>query len=1264
MNAGELLAGLQLELAGFRAGLNEARRHTRAFASDFQNSFERSNQSIQQVQNSLNRTGNSLRDFERIVGGIMFSQAFYGMKSAIEDAAGALFTFMNDMEKAQIALEYFLATPKEAESFLVQMNDFAAETAFNTAQALSLSRRLMAAQFNPNDVKHVMTVLNDAAAASGGTAEQMDRIVLALSQIKTNGKLAGQEMRQLGEAGIPIYKIIQEELGLTGEQVLEAGKLGISGEKAVAAILNGLEKRYKGAAERIANTIPGMMDTIRDDLKILGTEIFQEPFQALGGGIRVIRDFLEDARDAMNEGGLGKMMEEMFPPSLHASIRAIVGSMKTLGQSFVAFMKAVQPIFEILGGGFVMALGALLPVVAGVARAVAWLAQAAMDTVPPLKYLLAAIVALLVAQTVAKVMVIFWNVLRLGAIASAVAKSVMTLVAALKALTFAMTRNPVIALVVVLAAALLHLTGASKYASKWLENLMDKLAALGGFDINKVLQPKDTDLIDVGEFESDLEKIEDSFGETTDDMEDKAKKFKKFLASFDEVFQVPEPEKDEDNPFELKPPDFDLNVPDLETEITDKLPREIELPKFKWPELPWWAIRPINIRWNIEPIKWPKPPNFPGPPPAVVTLWETFLEGIKVRMRGLQVIFEGWRIPAPVFEPIPVPNLQPVLNPVLQWLKEWAGEFGHAWEGVWDPIRQPVNLPIPNLGPALEGVLKELEEWGKQLQEKWGGLWQPSPKPILNVIPALEAAWGQFKGVFSGGLGLVAVGVSEGLSALGSAISGWASTAWESLGQMGTNMVAGWNSSMQQMGEAWTTFSEWFVSGWDTAIDAMGNFFSGAGELIMSGISAAWEGIKNGFSSLGTWLADHWKQVLAGVAIAIIGAIAIFFAPISAAVAGAAGAVTTGVTTVIAGIGAALAILAAVWDDGREAVIQWGKDVGKAIGDWASATWDTITEWSSETWNTISTWTKDTAKDVGDWAKGVGKSIGDWATETGQKVSDWGGNVKDWFTDVWNTGSEKATSLATTVKDKFTDWTTEAGTKVTTFRDNFGTWMGELPGKMTTGIQNIPNLFTGIMDKLPAPVKTALDKGLAFFKSLPNNIKTAITSIPQKFSGVFGDVTKSIPKIISQIVKPFTGLPDAIWKAIKSIPDKIASVFKNIKLPSFSGMADGVKTTWKNITGFATGGIINKDSIVRVGEGGRREAIIPMENGNAMAPFADAVAERLRGQQPTPGTPTEGDDRQILYVGTLIADERGLKELERKMRIIRDGEDRRGGGRG
>ena len=40
----------------------------------------------------------------------------------------------------------------------------------------------------------------------------------------------------------------------------------------------------------------------------------------------------------------------------------------------------------------------------------------------------------------------------------------------------------------------------------------------------------------------------------------------------------------------------------------------------------------------------------------------------------------------------------------------------------------------------------------------------------------------------------------------------------------------------------------------------------------------------------------------------------------------------------------------------------------------------------------------------------------------------------------------------------------------------------------------------------------------------------------------------------------------------------------------------------------------------------------------------------------------EQDTRPIMYVGTLVADERSLKELERKLQIVRMGENQRKGG--
>src|SRR5690606_7298343 len=131
----------------------------------------------------------AFKDVSRVVSGILISQGFYRIKRAIEDVTSAIVGFHNEMNTASIAFEYFLGSAERAQGFITVMQDFAAKTPFTAASALAQARRLMAMSFEPEQLKSVMTIMTDAAAATGATAEQMDRVVLAIGQIKSKGKL-------------------------------------------------------------------------------------------------------------------------------------------------------------------------------------------------------------------------------------------------------------------------------------------------------------------------------------------------------------------------------------------------------------------------------------------------------------------------------------------------------------------------------------------------------------------------------------------------------------------------------------------------------------------------------------------------------------------------------------------------------------------------------------------------------------------------------------------------------------------------------------------------------------------------------------------------------------------------------------------------------------------------------------------------------------------------------------------------------------------
>ncbi len=250
-----------------------------------------------------------IKDTRRIISGILISQGFYVISNALVEAGTAAIQFSANMETAAISMEYFVEGAEKAAkaaAYLRSVNEFAARTPFTTEGTLALSKYMQAVGVSMNTTKSFLGVITDAAAATGATEENLQRIVFGLGQMMTKGRLANEEIRQLANANVPIYEILQEELGLTGEQISNIGKNWVKADTAVVAILRGLEKRYDGAADRIAETVTGMTDTIKDDAKILAQVMSAGVYNNVAESMTNIRDTLDRYREtATTQGSMG-----------------------------------------------------------------------------------------------------------------------------------------------------------------------------------------------------------------------------------------------------------------------------------------------------------------------------------------------------------------------------------------------------------------------------------------------------------------------------------------------------------------------------------------------------------------------------------------------------------------------------------------------------------------------------------------------------------------------------------------------------------------------------------------------------------------------------------------------------------------------------------------------------------------------------------------------------------------------------------------------
>lgn len=157
------------------------------------------------------------------------------------------------------------------------MNDldaFAKATPFNTTQVIQNAQKMLAMGWNAENILTDMKTIGDAAAATGKGEEGLSRIVLALSQIQSKGRLSTEELNQLAEAGISAKRYIAAGLGYGGDEAglaamtkdLENG--AISATAGLQALIAGM-KEYDGMMEKTANeTVGGLFSQIQDTFEI------------------------------------------------------------------------------------------------------------------------------------------------------------------------------------------------------------------------------------------------------------------------------------------------------------------------------------------------------------------------------------------------------------------------------------------------------------------------------------------------------------------------------------------------------------------------------------------------------------------------------------------------------------------------------------------------------------------------------------------------------------------------------------------------------------------------------------------------------------------------------------------------------------------------------------------------------------------------------------------------------------------------------------
>ena len=351
--------------------------HLRANADNMVSGFNRAQgaadnfgQSVQR-QSGVVRSGFSIMSKAALLGGgAMQTAAMMGAKMGIG------FAMAN--EQAIISFKTLLGSQQKAEAMFKDLQQFAASTPFEFPQLRDAASKLLTTGIAAERVKPLLTAIGDSTAAMGTGAQGIAAATRALQQMNLIGKVTGQDMMQLANAGIPAWATLASAAGMSVAEVkkaVEQGKL----DDSVGKLMSGLENysgeamgRVKGMMGEQSKTLVGLMSTLKDNINIALGDMMKPATEAIKNAMPAINDAIGATMKSM-VGPIGEMVTvfmdgfQQLIPSIGPMMTAVSTIAVALAQAIIPLitqlaqaLPALQPLFISIGES----IGAMSTVVA------------------------------------------------------------------------------------------------------------------------------------------------------------------------------------------------------------------------------------------------------------------------------------------------------------------------------------------------------------------------------------------------------------------------------------------------------------------------------------------------------------------------------------------------------------------------------------------------------------------------------------------------------------------------------------------------------------------------------------------------------------------------------------------------------------------------------------------------------------------------------------------------------------------------------------
>lgn len=221
-------------------------------------------------------------------------------------------------QTTRAALKTLLGSAQDANAQMDKLDEFARNSPFAKQTFIEAQQQMLGFGVATEKVLPALSAVQDTVAAFGGSNEQISSIVDVMSRLQSQGRLSGEALERLGYYGVDAAKIIGDEMGLTSAEIKDMASKpgGIPVDQVWDPLVEGMNKKFGGAAANVKETFAGAMDRVKAAWRDFAAELATPLVDPNGGGALV--DLLNWAADAM------RAFEDL-PGPVKTSTSAVVG---------------------------------------------------------------------------------------------------------------------------------------------------------------------------------------------------------------------------------------------------------------------------------------------------------------------------------------------------------------------------------------------------------------------------------------------------------------------------------------------------------------------------------------------------------------------------------------------------------------------------------------------------------------------------------------------------------------------------------------------------------------------------------------------------------------------------------------------------------------------------------------------------------------------------------------------------------------------------